>query len=207
MNTLLQEWQNRDHVEIEAVLGRYTNDKFVSGVSFSEFSTLFAVLNRTPCLTKVPKKNLVDYHFKDNVRGRYFGGVKPPKFVLKHTVASFVYPINTRGDLAIRFKISTEKPVKQVYQDPLSVRLMERWVFKYENDWSYELSKAVLGSNKEDACKKAPVFNIELEAPPKFNIDLFLRRSLDLVGRFDQTGNLLKIQPSLAQHPVHTYTQ
>lgn len=198
---ILKAVQHESFVEIETSVGFCdSNGHYKAGIGFESFQNMYNAMQATEVWTKKKtKQSLIDYYFAQNIRGRYFGGSQKPEFICKKTLHSVLH--SASGDRAVRLKVSRETPVEQIYKDPLSVRLTERWSFILHDKnttWTYDLNKTVQGKTKEDACTFDPCFTVELEVKsPGIDAALLRARTIDLLGRFDTRGSMLAVQPSI----------
>lgn len=212
---LIEKFKNNPHLELEGSIGVFS-ESFKSGVDFNYFKTLCTSCSVTD--NKISKSkwskiesssHFASYFFKNSVRGRY--GVKEkPEFVRKVPISKIDLVCPERS-YDIRINLKEEKPIQNYLakDTPEYVRLHERWSFTYKDAFRYDFSKVVSGNTKENACKKAPVYEIELEVLRNHafldsisNEQLavhIVEKLVDLLGRYDANYKPLPYTLTLGQ--------
>lgn len=200
---LIKCFNDGSDLELEGSLGTLGPVRFTSGVTFELFrnihsavsvATKSAVANVWEC--KSAGEHFATYYFIDGVRGRYFVG-QSPLYVKKMTIARIDIPVlNRLNDLRIR--LCQENLLKDYVPGIVEkVRLHERWSFEYKGKYVYDFTKVSEGLNKEDACESTPTFEVEIEVlgknekvPNDHTAHNLIEKLKDLLGRFDQSGNI-----------------
>jgi hypothetical protein len=206
MIPFIKKIKNVQNLELETSVGYFEGGSFKSGVDFETFENLYRALSKTPYVKNLPERNIIDYFYRDGIRGRFTE--KGSEFVVKKTLLSTAYEVRN-SSRKVRVKLSSETPVEMIHEDPNKARLIKRWSFEYVDRgfvYRYDLSKTVEGESKEDACRKSPKFHVELEVIGDIrtlDYDLFLNRSLDLVGRFRSDGRRRVKQPAFGRVLKH----
>ena len=190
-------FRNNEDFELEGSIGVHSPECFKPGVDFQHFKNLFDEFKKAESLWShtVDSSHFASFYFQENLRGRY--NVKDqPTFVKKTCVAKVDFRCPQRK-FGIRIRLNKEEPCEAppLLNNPLCVRLHERWNFTYKQQWLYDFSKVAQGATKATACSNPVTFDIELEMDritlSKDSSDQYLAKSLllklvDLLGRYDK---------------------
>ena len=174
LETLVNIFRQKKYMELEAVFSMVPSSEFPksrispSGVSFSMFNNIYNTLERSAdnmVLVRHNVMNIVDYCFPGNIRGRYdASGLVPPVYVHKTPITKMIIMSHDRPGIQLRINLKSEQECDDVPAGPpLIIRLQQRWRYVYNNYFIFDLKKVVTGVTKEEACKAAPVFEVEIE--------------------------------------------
>jgi hypothetical protein len=194
-------FQSHPESELEVVFKNITLP--CGGVSFEVFNNLFIALSAAATSGLMfgnEKTAIIDFFYADSIRTRYVAG-KTPVTIKKTRISSMSLLCLERPTLGITMHLKNEilQPMTTVPSaSPLFVRLQEVWIFLYKDTFEYTLKKVVSGRDKQSACTKPPIYEIEIEILRgtwlNSKNDEQIAKSLlckigDMCGRYDQEGN------------------
>ena len=161
---------------------------------------------------------LQDYFFSNgNTRLRIEGGYNSGT-VQKKRVGTAVAKCVEMPQFSFCFHLKQEHPVKN--HSPVGpitshVRLQTVLEFTYKDAFRYSFKEVLSGKTKEQAAEQAPTYEIEIELIPfstylmessdQHIADSLLMKVMDLVGRFDFDGKLVKITSVFDQSSARKY--
>lgn len=191
------------NVTIECELGYYHEDKFQSGVSFQYFHALYDALSNSNIWSESKSKyHYAQYKFEDDIIG-IFDVVTNPKYEKKQVLREILVKSHNRD---YGFKLSLIEIIDKKHSgtiQPKEVILNEQWIYVYEKNWFYKLTKRSSGKNKENACNTEPKFCITLdlkknkEKKNTITEITLIEKIVDLLGRYDHNHNQLSCNLSL----------
>lgn len=151
--------------EIEAKLGRWIDNQFVSGVSQHDFDQIVSMLasytkwsNTKTCGQWV---TIVDYILTDNIRvSKTSAGNEFVRKVLMDnvTLRCAERPYHVRVSLKRETKVEVQLP-----KEPIFVRVKRRRSFVYKDTWCFDCSCVWSGRDEQDAQSRPPVYEVECE--------------------------------------------
>jgi len=200
--SIMHTFSTGEHLELEAKLGRWKGDKFVSGVAEKTFRAIEAKLNTyTKWVGGTPQlwKTSFDYMLDKQVRVTKTN--QGNTFIRKTPMEHVTYKANSRP-YDVRVSLKEERPVAvQLPQEPQMVRVKRRKSFNYKNTWRFDLTVVWTGSNEQEAQSRPPTYEVECEyvADPRaiqnapYVAQSLLEKMVDFLGR-DQPLALVRVQ-------------
>lgn len=208
---LFQSFFQQNYLEIEAKLGKWQNNQFVSGTSRDDFLKIHDMLcgykgwiePSTPTTPPTPgrvlppttsSKNWVptfDYMLENSIRVTKSSNGNV--FVRKTTMKNVTFSTNKKYDLRVSLK--EEMPVQiMLPKEPHLVRVKKRKSFNYKNTWQFDLTMVWTGANEQDAQSNQPTYEVECEyigsrlnGPPNQDYNYLagslLEKMIDFLGR------------------------
>lgn len=206
MELMVNTFRKHHFTELELLI---VQQNLPHGVAFETMKRMYDTLvhaSTNGVFRNKPKATYIDYFYRSNVRVRYTTGHKHPVYIRKTPLARVDMECIQRPGFYMRFNLKDEAPVRKYVADdePILVRLIEAWDFVYKDRFTYTIKKVATGTDKQDACKQKPSYEIEVELHRNTdyleNTDdstiahSFIGKAIDILGRWN---NQTKTQDSL----------
>jgi hypothetical protein len=156
----------REHLEIEGKLGKWIGNKFIAGVTKTDFFRIHDMLSSyngwddNQSLVGRQWLSSFDYFLGNQVRvTKTCAG---NAFVRKTLCEQVTFKTNRPYD--IRVSLKEEIPVQiRLPQEPTMVRVKKRKSFQLQGQWQFDLTIAWTGENEQEAQNREPSYEVECE--------------------------------------------
>ena len=154
-------------IELEVVIGERKHGRFVAGMDFADFLSVYEDLKRAmeaaPSAWELVQTKSIHFHYPHGIR-RVVSPNEPVAHVQKTPLANVL--LQTSRSKYV-FRVNTKREIQrerlQIVSRPQLVRMIERWSFRHCTGSTYDLSKVSQGTDQEDACSRDPIFEFEME--------------------------------------------
>ena len=212
-------------LEVEVVLGHldHKTQIFHPGIDVAQFRTIVTTVNDAkndePASSRwsnYTHQKQLTVNYTDGVRFR-LGADDAASYLKKTRLRSYVFSCNHRR-CDFKVNISEERQLlsyrlSKDTQDVASVRLQERWMYTYDNEYHYHFSKVATGKTKDEAAATAVVFEAEIECDiqptltdrriTSQKVETLLQRAIDLCFRYDDKCLLVSSPIQLLPNKVY----
>ena len=203
ISTLFAIFSHHEHMEMEAKMGRFEGNQFVSGVSYDDFMKIHDRLasykgwsNQDRFMVWVPT---FDYMLDNSIRVTKTSSGN--NFIKKTTIQHVTYKCPERK-YDLRVSMKEELPIKvRLPQEPNMVRVKKRKSFTHRRTWQFDLTIVWTGRDEQEAQSNPPSYEVECEfvgphanAGPNFDYTAqsLLEKMVDFLGR-DEPLSLIKV--------------
>ena len=180
-------------VELEAKLGKWNGNNFVSGVSREHFVYYHDMLYSYKGWTNLKDidcwVSMFDYMLPNNVRCTKTS--KGNLFIRKTLLENITFQCKDRP-YDVRFSLKEEVPVEvRTPGTPNLVRVKKRKTFVYKGKMQFDLTMVWTGQNEHEAHDNEPTYEVELECLNRrelgtdhiYTAQSMLEKMIDLLGR------------------------
>jgi hypothetical protein len=177
------------------------------GVRFDVFKNIhdsLIKLSEESVVENMGYLNVIDCFYEDLIRHRHIVG-KKPEITKREPILKVDTSCSKRTGARLRY-ILTKSTVLESHNpsDPLFVRLQQVWNFSYKGIFLFKLKKTVEAETKQDACKKAPQFEISIIMMRKttylnshdddYITKSFISKAMRLIGKDSTVSTLLDLE-------------